>query len=407
METIKRDAKRKGTDFYHKLHGSKRKRAVYRKEDFLDYSLMVIITAFVLVLFYGGHHPLAVIGIALCGLMIVAFTLRHGISIQVPVLIKRPMHVLYMLYEKITNLRAPYFVAVCVLLLENALIMMTPNLAHNAELMRNVGFAVFYLHIIGISIYRTIILIDHLKKQDLVREILLQTSWKKTLSKQPSIVIEIFHAYFTGLLTHIVLVSPWYFIITHFNFSIIFAPIVCTIAAINQFKFLKVINSWFYREHWLSHNSEVQFLYLHGTHHDAIPSGLIGVAGNGFLEGVTRNTVGMPHPFYNPIAAFVFYTLEVKNDIDLHQYIPGVFPKISKEFIRVAQHSTHHYGRVEPYGFGLKSSLLEINKNVKSALMKFPEELHNSIKLDEDLTDFEWHNPTHKQIIELYDKYQK
>ena len=406
MQTTDGKLMHKDKSFYHKLHGPQRKRAVYRKEDFTDYVLMILITALALAFFYGPSNPMAVIGFVLCGFMIIAFVIRHGVSAGVPLILTRPLQVAYLFYEKITNLRTPYFVAIGLLLIENALIMLTPDAPHNTELMRDIGFGLFYLHIIGLSIYRTAILVDHLRKRELVREILLQTAWKKTLSKQPSITFEIFHAYFTGLLTHIVLVAPWYFIIAHFNFSVILAPVVIVIAVINQTRFLKVINSWFYREHWLGHNSELQFLYLHGTHHDAIPSGLIGVAGNGLLEGVLRNTVAMPHPFYNPIAAALFYTMEVKNDVDLHQYIPGVFPRISKEFIRVAQHSSHHYGRVEPYGFGLKSNLPEINENVRAALLKFPEELHNSIKLDEELTDFEWDNNTHRKIIELYDKYQ-
>ena len=46
----------------------------------------------------------------------------------------------------------------------------------------------------------------------------MQSIWKKRLDRQPSIVFEIFHAYCTGLLTHLVLVAPWYLVITHANF---------------------------------------------------------------------------------------------------------------------------------------------------------------------------------------------
>ena len=40
--------------------------------------------------------------------------------------------------------------------------------------------------------------------------------------------------------------------------------------------------------------SEVEFVYLHGTHHDAIPCALIGVGENGHLEGVFRQIIGFP-----------------------------------------------------------------------------------------------------------------
>jgi hypothetical protein len=392
--------------FYHSIRGEKRTRAVYRAADFPDYVAMLLLTALVLVAVYGPLHPLAIVGLLLCCLMLVAFVVRHGVNAGVPLLLRRPQELAYTVIAKLGNLRGPYFVAVGVLVLENVVIRLTPQLPHHVELVRNVGFGLFYLHLLLISVYRTAILIDHLRKRDLVREVLEQTAWKKALDRQGNITYEIFHAYVTGILTHIVAVAPWYLVIAHLDFSVILAPIVLVIAAINQRRFMREINSWFYREHWLGHNSEFEFLYLHGTHHDAIPSGMIGVAGAGILEVMVRHTIGVPQTFYNPLAAFAAYSMEVKMDIDTHQFIPGVYPRLPLDVIRVAQHSTHHYGRLEPYGFGLKAAHPDASERIKQAMQRFPPEFSDSIELDEALTGYQWDNQTHRQIVKLYETYQ-
>jgi hypothetical protein len=71
------------------------------------------------------------------------------------------------------------------------------------------------------------------------------------------------------VLAHIVLIAPWYLVIKYASFSVILLPIVCAINVFVQVKWLKAINAWFYRDHWLGHNSEFEFVFLHGTHHDA------------------------------------------------------------------------------------------------------------------------------------------
>jgi len=156
----------------------------------------------------------------------------------------------------------------------------------------------------------------------------------------------------------------------------------------------------------VGHNSELEFVLLHGTHHDAIPCGLIAVAGNGFLEGFLRFTIGSPVAFYNPVVSFIVYMFDVKTDIELHQYIPGVFPRLPRRVLEVGQHSTHHYGRLEPYSFGLKLDQPGIPEGYKKTLKWAPDELMNSLKLDEELTGFQWDNPTHQKTLDLWDKYQ-
>ena len=394
---------------FHKLYGVRRPRTTYQGKDFFDYALMTLICALAVYFTYGPMHVLTVVGTALCVYMIIAFLLRHGAKAAVPLLLRRPQDALYMIAYKIQNTKPVYFFAIAVLLLENYIIHITPSLPHHVELMRNIGLWLFYIHLGGITIYRTVILVDHLRKRQKVREFLMETSWKKAFSKRDNIVLEIFHAYFTGLLAHIVTLAPWYLVITHFEFSVLALPLVLLINGFTEVWYMKLVNGWFYRDHWLGHNSELDFIYLHGTHHDAIPSGLIAVAGNGHLEGFVRYLIAFPTFFLNPIATFAFFTLMVQQDIATHQYIPGVFPKLKRKYLETAQHSTHHMGQLEPYSFGLKKDPpdeAEAGVTKKSSLA-ISDNLLNAIGLDEQLTGFEWDSENHRKYLRLFDKYSK
>lgn len=393
--------------YFHEIHENERKRIIYDKSDFIDYVIMILICMTVVYFLYANSPIMQAVGIILSAFILLMFVRRNGVQLAVPVLLRKPQSIFYGIYYKLKNIKLPYYLAVGVLLLENYLIYLTPQLPHKVDLMREIGLYVFYLHFLLICLYRTVILVAHIRKKELAKEVLLQSAWKRIFVRQPSILVHIFHAYFTGLLTHMILVAPWFFIIQHVNFSIIFLPIVCVINIFVALKFARVVNKWFYREHWLGHNSEIEFVYFHGPHHDAIPSGLIGVAGNGMLEGVIRNTIAFPNPFFNPLVSCLLYTIEVKLDMDSHQYIPGIFPMLPREFHEVTQHSTHHFGKLEPYGFGIKIDQENISEEFKNSFKRLPDELKNSAKLDEQLTGFKWDNQRHEWFLGLIDKYQK
>jgi len=390
---------------FHKLYGAKKTRMTYQKKDFLDYVLMIALCAGVIEFAYGPGSMIAVVGLALCVTSIAGFVIRHGIEIRMPLILRRPQDVLYMVIYKIRNMTPMYLVAVAVLLLQNYLIHLTPTLPHHVELMRKIATYLFYTHVIVITLYRTASLFDHLTKRALVEEIMMQTLWKNSAVDKAHIVIEILHAYFTGLLTHIILIAPWYLVITYLNFSLVFTPVLILMNLVTHVLYLRGYNAWFYRDHWLGHNSELEFIYLHGTHHDTIPSGLIGVSGNGYLEGLMRHTLGHPTPYYSPIVAFLFYTLEVQTDIQNHQYIPGVFPRMTRAFHERFQHTTHHFGRLEPYSVALRdNSSPQARSSRKFKII--PDSIENSIGLDEELTGFKWDNAVHRRFLELFDKYE-
>lgn len=391
---------------FHKLYGRQKKRMTYHAQDFADYATMVAICAALIWFAYGADHLLTAVGLVLCAFMIGAFPLRHGARFRLPMVLTRPQEVLYSLVHKAQNLKWPFFAALGALLAENVLIRATPSLPHHVELMREIALYLFWAHLLVITAYRTAIAIAHYAKREHVREVLMQSTWRALFERQPSIGFEIVHAYFTGLLTHIVYLVPWYFVILHFDFSMVLMPVTLVAGFLIQRASVKRLNDWFYRDHWLGHNSELDFLYMHGPHHDAIPCAAIAVAGNGFLEGFFRGALAFPIPFYNPVLAALYYTFDVKIDMDLHQYIPGVFPKLTKEFYAVIQHSLHHYGRIEPYGFAINLDQPNVAEDVKKRTQALPDELKYSIKLDEQLTGYRWDNERFRWFMNLVDKYQ-
>lgn len=392
---------------FHSLRGERKPRVVYYAKDALDYTLMLLLAAFAAGLSYGITHPVAIVGYALCAFALATFIVRHGVELRVPLLLRRPQDLFFMVLYKLQNLRPMYPIALGVLLLENVVIAATPDLPHHSELMRKAALTLFYVHLLSITAYRTVILFAHLAKKEHVREVLMQTPWKRVINGKTNITLEILHAYGTGLLSHILLIAPWYLVITHAQFSVLLLPVTCAAAVFIHLKWIHVYNAWFYRDHWVSHNAELEFLYLHGPHHDAIPSALIAVADSGFIEGFLRFAVSSPVAFYNPLVSFLIYMYDVKSDVDLHQYIPGVYPRLSRRILEVFQHSTHHYGRLEPYGLAMKIDQPGIPEDYKKRFAKLPDTMTNSFKLEEELTGLDWDNPTHLQTLSLWDRYQE
>ena len=90
----------------------------------------------------------------------------------------------------------------------------------------------------------------------------------------------------------------------------------------------------------------------------------------------------------------------------MHQYIPGIYPHLTRQFHEVAQHSTHHFGRLEPYGVGLRLRTPPGPEARKGWLRFPPVEILNSIELDEQLNGFQWDNPRYQQFMALYDRYE-
>jgi hypothetical protein len=48
-----------------------------------------------------------------------------------------------------------------------------------------------------------------------------------------------------------------------------------------------------------------------------------------------------------------------------------------------------------------------VAEEYKKSYARHPDEITNSIRMDEELTGFKWDNPVQQRILSLYDKYQK
>jgi hypothetical protein len=81
-----------------------------------------------------------------------------------------------------------------------------------------------------------------------------------------------------------------------------------------------------------------------------------------------------------------------------------VYPKLSREFLSVIQHSLHHYGRLEPYGFAINLDQ-PISDELKKRTSVLPDELKYSIRLDEQLNGYEWDSPRFRWFLDLVNKY--
>ena len=390
---------------FHRLYGKKIRRVNYQSDDFGDYALMVLLCGLVMYITYGANQIFSMVTFAMCAFMVITFPLRHGMRLAWPILLKRPQEIIFAIVHKMQNLRLVYLLALGILLLENYAIFLTPDLPHRTELMREIAMWLFWIHFASITAYRTYIFFCHLLKKEHVRTVLMESVWKNLLLKQKNMTLHIWHAYFTGILTHLAVIAPWYLVITYLNFSIYFLPVICALNLLTLWLYLKTANEIIYREHWLGHNMELDFVYAHGPHHDAIPSAMIGTSGTGILEGFFR-IVSFPNPFYNPLVAMFYYTLEITFDIYLHQYIPGVFPGPPRSVFEVVQHSRHHFGKVEPYGLSAKLVPSTSPEGLKGYNF-LPDEFRNSAMLDEQLNGFKWNNREQNWYLNLVDKYSQ
>jgi hypothetical protein len=72
----------------------------------------------------------------------------------------------------------------------------------------------------------------------------------------------------------------------------------------------------------------------------------------------------------------------------------------------VGQHAVHHYGHLEPYGFGIKLDQPGLPDDFVAQFDIFPDELSNSARLDEQLNGFEWNNARYQWFLDICRKHE-
>jgi len=212
-----------------------------------------------------------------------------------------------------------------------------------------------------VTAFRAAILIAHLLRASVVREVLENSAQRKSIAKIP-IRHHIFQAFVTGMLAHLSLIAPAVLFFTWTSPSILrevlliagymlWAAAARLLIKHNLIEKTSLIHyRLFYNNHRLAHQSRFFFTVFHGHHHDAIPSALVGSAGGtGFLENVDR-TLTWLDPLNSVVVMQLDWMYSMAFDMIVHQYIPGVFPFAKVTVIGRAHHVTHHFGSALPLG---------------------------------------------------------
>ena len=220
---------------------------------------------------------------------------------------------------------------------------------------------VVWVAFVIVTAFRVAILIAHLLRASVVREVLESSAQKKAIAKF-SIQQHIFHAFVTGMVAHLSLVAPAVLFYRWTSPSILREALLLAgfllwraIARLLEKRNLIenphiTLHRQFYDNHKLAHQSRFYFTVFHGHHHDAIPSSLIGSAGGtGFFENVDRALMWAT-PLYSIVARNLLWVYSIAIDMVVHQYIPGVFPPAKVTVIGRAHHVTHHFGSALPLG---------------------------------------------------------
>jgi hypothetical protein len=217
-----------------------------------------------------------------------------------------------------------------------------------------------------ITAFRFLILLSHWKRAQHVRAVLESSPIRGTIAGI-SINNHIFHAFVTGVLSHLCLIAPCalFFALTEPTYLreallIALTLVWFRIPALTKSPRLlrsqsvlahqKAYFDLFYHSHDIAHRSRFYFGVFHGHHHDAIPTSLIGCAGGtGFLESSDRSLTWLD-PLSSVVLTQFNWAVSIVLDMLAHQYIPGVFP-FSKTIVAGSMHhAAHHFGSLHPLG---------------------------------------------------------
>jgi hypothetical protein len=336
----------------------------YRPEDFPLYLLGLALAG--ALIFPALHHPGAQVSLV-CGLVYLSgfFLIRHGAKFEpsvVRIALEGAARYPAVLARNWNTGRAGIIpIAVVFFLALTVEQFLRPELAGTKWLDPFPWQWVVWVAFMIVTAFRVAILIAHLLRASVVREVLESSTQKKTIAKF-SIQQHIFHAFVTGMVAHLSLVAPAVLFYRWTNPSILregllIAGVFLWRAIARPLKKRNLIEKpglihhrLFYDNHRLAHRSRFFFTVFHGHHHDAIPSALIGSAGGtGFLENVDRALTWLD-PLNSIVVLQFDWMYSIAFDMVVHQYIPGVFPPAKVTVIGRAHHVTHHFGSALPLG---------------------------------------------------------
>jgi hypothetical protein len=325
------------------VFGKKVTKLRFSAEDFSNYCLMIgLSVSLVLVSFQGFRVFQISTSLMLCAL-IPLFAVRNGARIGWPSLLNPQslVEVVCHLY-RIVHWRLLVYVAIFV----------CERLVREVDSGRFTDVFSFgmcltiQLQLYVLALFRCAALAFHIREAKKVEQVMRSSSWRHFLNLNCSINIHIVHAALTGWCSQMMTVAPFFLLASWKRPIWSFVVLFC----MENFLSISFIDDtkMFYAVHYREHHSSGLFTLFHGSHHDAIPSGLLsGGTEVGFVEGFCQGLLHC-HPLKCPTSLWDVGINFYKN-ILYHHYIPGVFPYSQLIVAEEVHHVVHHYMHLVPY----------------------------------------------------------
>ena len=326
-------------------------------KDTFAYGVGLVLTGGALSLAYPSWLTVGLSSLAVLGLWL-SFAVRHGLSahglIDVALaLLTYPLLFVRRLVCVRTRLLLGVMCFASALYLESLIAPMLDGTVW----VKPLPFALFLgLHFCLIAAYRLLIFVHHLRDIERVEAFLRLRHYP--VQSPANVSLWVTHGLTTGLLTHaslLVIPTLWWGFVSP-SLLLEGLLLVCWfvftenpwVLEIRQRELIGFANE----DHAEWHADRTLFVLFHAHHHDAIPSGLIASHGVGLLEAMHRTLLS--GDWLGPCSHFCWnQTKVIREDIEQHQFIPGVFPGALKVVERRNHHAVHHLGGVLPLGTGL------------------------------------------------------
>jgi hypothetical protein len=323
----------------------------HNASDFVDYIVMLLVTCgigrFSLRPFFPSLETALYI---CCAYLVVFFTWRHGARLMLPSFITEPMVLPWCCVLRVYHANPIMVGRLALAVGEHLLVKATPSWSgwHCTYGMRwYYACGMMLFHFVVITLLRTCFLVGHMRERRAVEEWLRATNWHKVMPKRVPISALLVHCYVTGIVCNIAILMAWC-TANMLDRSLVLLPLALLLdmklVGIDLAPETKNANEErFYACHYAEHKSKFHFNFFHGMHHDALPSGMLGVNEGGTLESFFRQfDDGAPGAAGTPLISCLFWTIAVAVNMLGHQYIPVAWP-YSRFAAAVGNHHAEHH----------------------------------------------------------------
>jgi hypothetical protein len=261
------------------------------------------------------------------------------------------------------KLSSPKSVCLVFLLFAEQVALRFPLSIHCSRLMFEIQIWLFHVRVLKMILWRTVILAHHLLKRDQVEAFLQQTGFRRYV-RSCDITVHIAHAYCTGTLADfgLIMFGALRIQLLQQSFPFLLMELWCIFSRKfpgygPELEYQDIINQ-FYRNHSKDHYDNNFFVFIHGSHHDAIPISVI--SAHGFWEACLASQLDNA---CGPIVALLRCS-STWHSYRTHQYVPGVFPFSKYVVASKVHHVEHHYFKLLPLVAFPGKGGREIDKNL-------------------------------------------